>query len=868
MAVNLHYDRCFGPLIRLLQKLFGFPEPIEEETIKGFAVLQKKNILDFNDFHAGVEDNFMELLGTRVALQLISTTSMDPRSGSGKLGKAAFIKKWISTGQNIVSGESKYQVDFKWDFSFGTPGAFLIRNFHHHEFFLKSLTVEIPEQGNVHFVCNSWVYPVSKYKTDRIFFSNKSYLPADTPVALAALRNKELQSLRGNGTGKREEWDRVYDYDVYNDLGDPDKGEDYKRPVLGGSTEFPYPRRGRTGRHPNRSDPATESRLFSLNLDMYVPRDERFGRLKMSDFLAYGLKSLVQFLVPELHALFDSTPNDFDSFEDVKKLYTDGIPLPLKSTQEPANNFCRLELIKEFFRADAESLLKYPYPQVIAADEFAWRKDEEFARQMLSGVNPVHIRRLQSFPPRSKLDPGLYGPQESYITAAHIEKNLDGLTVEKALQKKKLFILDHHDTFMPYLNRINALSTKVYASRTILFLCKDDTLKPVAIELSLPSGRRRVFTPAEEGVSAALWQLAKAHVTVNDSGYHELISHWLRTHAVIEPFIIATNRNLSALHPLHKLLTPHFRDTMNINALARHILINAGGILERTVFPLKYSMEMSAIVYKNWRFDEEALPADLLKRGMAVVDESVPHGLRLTIQDYPYAVDGLDIWSAIQSWVRKYVSFFYNDERVRGDTELQAWWHEIRNVGHADKKEETWWYKMDTVAELEKALTIIIWVASALHAATNFGQYAYSGYMPNRPAVGRRFIPEEGSREFSELAKNPDLVFLKTVSSQFQTTLGIGLIEILSRHPTDEVYLGQRETEDWTDDKRVMEAFESFSSELQEIEDKIMKRNADGRLKNRLGPVKVPYTLLYPSTSDFSRQGGITGRGIPNSISI
>ena len=30
-------------------------------------------------------------------------------------------------------------------------------------------------------------------------------------------------------------------------------------------------------------------------------------------------------------------------------------------------------------------------------------------------------------------------------------------------------------------------------------------------------------------------------------------------------------------------------------------------------------------------------------------DPSAPHGLRLLIEDYPYAVDGLEIWSAIKN---------------------------------------------------------------------------------------------------------------------------------------------------------------------------------------------------------------------------
>ncbi|KEH18418.1 seed linoleate 9S-lipoxygenase [Medicago truncatula] len=606
------------------------------QKIKGTVVLMPKNVLDFNAITSvgkggvintagniiggvtgivgGVVDTATAFLGRNVSMQLISATKTDA-NGKGLVGKETFLSKHLPQLPTLGARQDAFSVFFEYDANFGIPGAFYIRNYTQAEFFLVSVTLEdIPNRESVQFICNSWVYNFKSYKKDRIFFTNDTYLPSQTPAPLNHYREEELQTLRGDGTGERKEADRVYDYDIYNDLGNPDGGDALVRPVLGGSSTYPYPRRVRSGRKPTRKDPKSEKPGV-----IYVPRDENFGHLKSSDFLMYGIKSLSQNVIPLFKSvIFDLnfTPNEFDSFDEVRGLFEGGIKLPT----DILSQISPLPALKEIFRTDGEQVLKFPPPHVIKVSKSAWMTDEEFGREMVAGVNPNVIRLLQEFPPKSTLDTTVYGDQNSTITKEHLATNLGDITVEEALNGKKLFLLDYHDAFMPYLERIN-INAKAYATRTILFLKDDGTLKPIAIELSLPhsngvqyGSESKVFLPADEGVESTIWLLAKAHVIVNDSCYHQLISHWLNTHAVVEPFIIATNRHLSVLHPINKLLFPHFRDTININGLARQSLINAGGIIEQTFLPGPNSVEISSIVYRDWVFTDQALPADLIKR--------------------------------------------------------------------------------------------------------------------------------------------------------------------------------------------------------------------------------------------------------------
>ncbi|XP_058750251.1 linoleate 9S-lipoxygenase-like [Vicia villosa] len=856
------------------------------QKVKGTVVLMHKNVLDINaltslqsvtsliksGFKAAngiagsILDTYTSTLGCSVALRLISATSAD-ESGKGKVGKRTFLEGIVTSLPILGAGQCAFNVHFKWDSEMGIPGAFYIENFMLGEFFLVSLTLEdIPNHGTIHFVCNSWIYNTTKYKTERIFFANKTYLPSETPSPLLYYRQEELRTLRGDGMGERKEWDRIYDYDVYNDLGAPDKKASLARPVIGGSSTLPYPRRGRTGRKPAKKDAKSESRSDFV----YLPRDESFGHLKSSDFLVYVLKSVSQNVIPQLQSALSLQFNrpEFNTFDEVRTFYEGGIKLPTNALSK----LSPIPLFKELLRTDGEAPLKFPPPKVIQVNQSGWMTDEEFTREMIAGVNPHIIKRLQEFPPKSKLDRQLFGDNTSKVTKEHLQPNMSGVTVEQAIQTNRLYILDHHDPLFPYLRKINATDTKAYATRTILFLQNDGTLKPLAIELSSPHPQAdsfgpisKVYLPATEGVEASIWLLAKAYVVVNDSCYHQLVSHWLNTHAVVEPFIIATNRHLSVVHPIHKLLLPHYRDTMNINSLARSILVNAEGIIESTFLLGSYSIEFSSVVYKDWVFTEQGLPHDLLKRGMAVEDATSPHGLRLLIEDYPYAADGLEIWAAIKSWVEEYVNFYYkSDATIVQDSELQAFWKELVEVGHGDLKNATWWFKMQTRKELIEACAILIWIASALHAAVNFGQYPYGGYILNRPTKTRRLMPEKGTPEYDELCKNYQKSFLRTITPKNDTLTDLTIIEILSRHASDEQYLGERiEGDLWTSDSQPLEAFKRFGRKLAEIEQKLTQRNNDESLRNRYGPVKMPYTLLYPSSEE-----GLTCRGIPNSISI
>ncbi|KAL0457222.1 UNVERIFIED_CONTAM: putative linoleate 9S-lipoxygenase 5 [Sesamum latifolium] len=194
----------------MLEKLLGSVcgKTRDEPKIQGRVVLMKKNVMDVTDVGASVVDRLHELFGKGVSFQLISAEKTDlaffyifylcffgiihSKWKRGKLGKEAYLENWVSKFTSLTAeAEATFDVSFHWDESLGVPGAFIVRNHHHSQFYLKTVTLEdVPGHGQVHFVCNSWVYPTHRYKYDRVFFTNKAYLPSDTPEPLRFIEKK------------------------------------------------------------------------------------------------------------------------------------------------------------------------------------------------------------------------------------------------------------------------------------------------------------------------------------------------------------------------------------------------------------------------------------------------------------------------------------------------------------------------------------------------------------------------------------------------------------------------------------------------------------------------------------------------------
>jgi arachidonate 15-lipoxygenase len=420
-------------------------------------------------------------------------------------------------------------------------------------------------------------------------------------------------------------------------------------------------------------------------------------------------------------------------------------------------------------------------------------------------------------------------------------------SLPKALSENRLYITDYQvlREIDPGTIDIENYRIQKYIYHPIALFavepgdCPNRRLVPVAIQCYQdPSPENPIFLAPSSKSSLEerwAWQIAKLIVQIADGNYHEFLSHLGGTHLRMEPIAIATNRKLPVTHPLGVLLRPHFEGTLFINDSAVKGLVNLGGTVDKVAAgTLKSSLLLSVKGAKDYPypFNESSLPKVLKARG---VDDPQ------CLPNYPYRDDGLLIWNAISEWVSSYLKLFYADDiAVQNDAVIQAWIQDLtasdggQMTGIGEKVTEDGSVTIQTLTYLIEAVTLIIFTASANHAAVNFPQAAFMTYMPNMPLAGYREAPKTtvGISEQDYLDLLPPLC---QAESQMNMTYLLGSVYHTRLGNYGDSYFS---------DNRVQDLLKVFHEKLLTIELEITARNEVRPIEyNVLRPSKIPQSI-------------------------
>src|SRR5262249_28459017 len=99
-------------------------------------------------------------------------------------------------------------------------------------------------------------------------------------------------------------------------------------------------------------------------------------------------------------------------------------------------------------------------------------------------------------------------------------------------------------------------------------------LRPLAIQIDQPQPNPIEYNPVYYSDDRPAWDLAKLYFEVADENTHFACGHVYRTHFVMEPFCLATSRQLASDHPINLPLRPYTRYTLATNKSAAKFFVN------------------------------------------------------------------------------------------------------------------------------------------------------------------------------------------------------------------------------------------------------------------------------------------------------
>jgi arachidonate 15-lipoxygenase len=465
--------------------------------------------------------------------------------------------------------------------------------------------------------------------------------------------------------------------------------------------------------------------------------------------------------------------------------------------------------------------------------------DREFARQRLAGTNPMILHRIREAD-RERLQS--WATQDYALATGEIVDLLD------AAAQNRLFLADY--PLFQDLTSADLQLGRYVGNPQAVFYRTEQGLYPVLIQLE--SGSDQVTPTA----AADDWMRAKLYTQAADMTHHELIDHLCNTHLSMEAFAIATSRQFPVGHPLYQLLRPHFRFLLAINTRGNTLLLAEDAAIEDLLAPTREaSVSLINQSYRQRSFTDGSLPHDIAKRGLE------PEFL----SDFAYRDDAQLLWDAIAAYVSSYLQRYYRDDvAVSLDPYLQAWAAELGQPLSGRPLSEfphlpNWLpaefaaktgiqvdqlpdyprvpdfpEKIQTLQQLIDIVTQIIFTCGPQHAAVNFSQFDYAGYVPNAPLA---------TYARPDVAVTLEEVLPPIDQDLNQMELTFALSGIIWGRLGDSQLIQYEEEGD-------RQILRQFQLQLESVEREIQQRN-----QQRLNRDGVDYPYLLPSR-------------IPNSINI
>ncbi|XP_029966668.1 hydroperoxide isomerase ALOXE3-like [Salarias fasciatus] len=438
-----------------------------------------------------------------------------------------------------------------------------------------------------------------------------------------------------------------------------------------------------------------------------------------------------------------------------------------------------------------------------------WDEDDFFGYQFLNGMNPNVIQKCDELPKN-------FPVKDDMVKSSLPE----GSSLEEQIKEGNIFLCDQKILDGIPGRNYSGECLKMTAALCLFYMNSEKKLKPIAIQLYQEASEENpIFLPGDK----TDWQLAKMFVKNGDTIQHEAIYHLLGTHFLAESFAVATLRNFPAIHPLYKLLIPHFRFTMSINTLARTALLGKEGAFSKSTLGYEGMRDLMVKGFSEMTYRSLCLPENISDRKL----ESVPN--------FYYRDDGLKLWEIIKSFVKEVVEHYYTGPNdVKEDEELQDWIKEIRTKTFLQRKEKCP-SSFEKVEDVVKFITMIIFTLTAQHAAVNNGQADFILFVPNAPFLMRKSPPSTKGQS----DKNTIFETLPTVG---QTAEFGFLAAVLSQKYSDAVLLGKNPKERFQE-QEVKTMIVRFQKGLSKLSSEIDERNAT---------LKPPYTYLNPSQIENS----------------